>query len=356
MALTLTGCLLGAIGDPAARASADPGRILVFSKTTGFRHDSIPVAIAAIESLATVDGLQVDATEDSAAFTPANLSRYRAVVFLLTTGDVLDSEQQRALEGYLRAGGGWVGVHSASDTEYDWPWYGGLVGAYFAGHPSIQQARVGVSAPDHPATRGLPDPWFRVDEWYDFRSNPRGAGVEVLLTVDETSYAGGQMGADHPIAWAHAYDGGRAFYTAGGHTEASYAEPSFRAHLLGGLRYAVGGSPTAPTSMLLSANRFRVAASWRLPDGRSGEARFVRLGPDSAALWFHAAGNIEAVVKVLDGCPLNARFWVFAAGLTDVRVELDVTDTASGRSKRYVNSQGRAFAPIQDTAAFAGCP
>jgi cytochrome c len=216
---------------------AELPRILLFSKTTGFRHDSIPDAIAALEGLGAQHSFAVDATEDAATFTDEQLARYRAVVFLMTTGDVLDQAQQAAFERYIRAGNGYAGVHSASDTEYDWPWYGGLVGAYFSSHPAIQQASITIEDNTHPSTAGLPNPWTRTDEWYSFRANPR-TRVHVLATLDETTYQGGTMGADHPFAWYHDYDGGRAWYTAGGHTSASYAEPQFLQHLLGGLRYA----------------------------------------------------------------------------------------------------------------------
>nr|MDQ5873006.1 ThuA domain-containing protein [Acidobacteriota bacterium] len=211
----------------------DRERLLVFTRTTGFRHDSIPDAIAAVRQMAAESGLTVDATEDPAVFHDVGLSPYRAMVFLLTTGDVLGDEEKRAFERWLAAGRGWVGVHSASDTEYDWPLYGQLVGAYFAGHPAVQSAVVHVEDRAHPATRTLPETWFRTDEWYDFRSNPR-PRVHVLATLDEATYAGGSMGADHPIAWCREVAGGRAFYTAGGHTRESYAEPLFVAHLAGG--------------------------------------------------------------------------------------------------------------------------
>lgn len=214
-------------------------RILIFSKTTGFRHDSIPDGIAAIRQLGQQNGFDVDATEDAANFTEANLSRYRAVVWLSTTGDVLDSAQQMAFERYLRSGGGFAGVHSASDTEYDWAWYGGLAGAYFRDHPAIQRATIRVEETAHPSTVALPTTWERTDEWYNFRTNPRGR-VKVLATLDEQTYSGGNMGADHPIAWCQLYDGGRAWYTAGGHTKESYAEPLFRQHLLGGIQFAAG--------------------------------------------------------------------------------------------------------------------
>ncbi len=237
MVLALVLLLAGCAAAP--RPAAEPGtRVLVFSRTAGFRHDSIPAGIAAIRDLGT-GGFAVDATEAPGAFTTDNLHRYRAVVFLTTTGDVLDDRQQGAFEGYVRGGGGYVGVHAATDTEYGWPFYGELVGAWFASHPAVQPARIHVEDPNHPATAGLPALWSRTDEWYNFRTDPR-PSVHVLLTLDESSYTGGTMGADHPIAWCHPVGRGRSFYTAGGHTREAYREPEFRAHLLGAIRWAAG--------------------------------------------------------------------------------------------------------------------
>ncbi|CAL9608245.1 ThuA domain-containing protein [Streptomyces sp. enrichment culture] len=233
--------LLGAAAAPTGAAPAPDDRVLVFSKTAGFRHDSIPDGITALRELGATGGFTVDATEDAAAFTPANLRRYDAVVFLSTTGDVLDAGQQRAFEDYIRRGGGYVGIHAAADTEYDWPFYGGLAGAYFHSHPAIQPATVHVEDRAHPATAGLARTWNRTDEWYNYRSNPR-EHAHVLASLDESSYSGGTMNGDHPIAWCQNYAGGRAFYTGGGHTKASYAEPAFRAHLLGGIRWATGAA------------------------------------------------------------------------------------------------------------------
>lgn len=220
-------------------APVDGNRLLVFTRTTGFRHDSIPEALAAVRRVAAESGLEVDATEDPSVFDDERLASYRAAVFLLTTGDVLDEDEQAAFERWLAGGRGWVGVHSASDTEYDWPFYGELVGAYFAGHPAIQPATIHVSDAAHPATAPLPATWGRTDEWYDFRVNPR-PRVHVLATLDESTYSGGSMGADHPIAWCREVAGGRSFYTAGGHTRESYGEPLFVAHLAGGIRWAAG--------------------------------------------------------------------------------------------------------------------
>ncbi|MEU5279117.1 ThuA domain-containing protein [Streptomyces asoensis] len=231
--------LLGGVASPAAPHPAhDAKHVLVFSKTAGFRHDSIADGVTAVRELGATAGFTVDATEDAGAFTPANLRRYDAVVFLSTTGDVLDAAQQKAFETYIRRGGGFVGVHAAADTEYDWAFYGGLVGAWFRSHPAVQPAAVVVEDRAHPATSGLGGTWNRTDEWYDYRSNPR-ERVHVLASLDEDSYSGGTMNGDHPIAWCRTYQGGRTFYTGAGHTKESYADPAFRAHLLGGIRYAV---------------------------------------------------------------------------------------------------------------------
>lgn len=213
--------------------------VLVFSKTAGFRHGSIDEGIAAIQELGTAHDFTVDASEDAAIFTDAGLAPYTVIIFLNTTGDILTEAQQEAMERFIQNGGGFVGIHSATDTEYDWAWYGQLVGSYFDGHPAVQPAELHVVDGTHLATLGLPSPWLRTDEWYNFAPDPSGS-VNVLLTVDETTYSGGTMGDPHPIAWYHEFDNGRSFYTALGHTEASYSEPLFRHHLLGGIRYAAG--------------------------------------------------------------------------------------------------------------------
>ncbi|MET0717843.1 MAG: ThuA domain-containing protein [Pseudoxanthomonas sp.] len=221
-----------------AAATMPQPRVLVFTKTTGWRHDSIPTAVAALQRLAAQEGLAVDHSEDAADFNETNLQRYRAVIFASTTGDVLDAAQQAAMENYVRAGGGYMGVHAAADTEYDWPWYGRLVGAWFLSHPpGLQATRVVFEGGSMPAdTR-----WTVTDEIYNYRSNPREA-VSVTATVQESDYEGGTMGADHPIAWCHAFDGGRAWYTGLGHDIKLYADPQFEAQLLRGIRYAAGFS------------------------------------------------------------------------------------------------------------------
>jgi type 1 glutamine amidotransferase len=214
-------------------------KVLVFSKTAGYRHASIPYGIAAIRQMGAANQFTVDATEDSSQFNDGTLSAYRGVVFLCTTGQVLNQDQMAAFQRYIEAGGGFVGIHSASDTEHAWPWYGRLVGAYFFSHPAIQSADIRVQDFSNPSTSFLPKIWQRTDEWYNFASNPSGS-VHVLANLDETTYFGGSMGSNHPIAWCHEYDGGRAWYTAGGHTIQSYSEPLFQKHLLGGIEYAAG--------------------------------------------------------------------------------------------------------------------
>lgn len=254
--------LAGPVGSAAAAPATDSGgggsrfSALVFSKTAAFRHDSIPAGVAAIQQLGARHHFSVDATEDAGAFTDANLARYDVVIWLSTTGDVLDPDQQAAFERYIRAGGGYAGIHAASDTEYDWAWYGGLVGAYFRDHPGavnpqFQVATVKVLGRGTEATKDLPRRWVREEEWYNFRTNPRNT-VRVLAEVDEDTYdprgysvPGGSpgMGRHHPVSWCQPYDGGRAFYTAMGHKAEYFSDPLLLSHLLGGIRMAAGVAP-----------------------------------------------------------------------------------------------------------------
>jgi cytochrome c len=235
-------------------------KVLVYSKTAAFRHDSIPAGIAAIQALGAANGFAVDATEDSTRFTDANLAQYDVVIFLSTTGDILDATQQAAFERYIQAGNGFVGIHAASDTEYTWPWYGQMIGAYFRNHPAgTPTATTTIEDGNEPSTTGLPTSWVRTDEWYNFQKpdnpvvggnqpgipdySPRNSGVHVLATLDESTYDevdDSPAADDHPIAWCSNYDGGRAWYTGGGHTQASFSEPDFRAHILGGIKTAAG--------------------------------------------------------------------------------------------------------------------
>lgn len=242
---------------PAPAAAAGPGQepsgavapasaldaVLVFTRTTGFRHDSIASGIEAMQRLGQQHGFCVENTEDPADFNDQNLARYAVVIWLNTDSEVLNDGARRAFERYIRSGGGWVGIHAAAASEYGWSWYGQLLGAYFLGHPPVQSARVVVESPDHPSTAQLPQSFTMQDEWYSFRTNPR-AATQVLLTLDESSYGVGDLAmGDHPIAWHHEFDGGRAWYTALGHPIEAYTNPLFLQHVLGGIRWAAGTAP-----------------------------------------------------------------------------------------------------------------
>lgn len=227
-------------GTPAATApdAAAPDAILVFSKTKGFRHKSIPAGKAALMKLGAENRFRVDTTEDASAFTLDNLKKYKTVVFLSTTGDVLDPEQQTAFEKYIQGGGGWFGIHAAADTEYDWPWYNKLAGAYFLSHPKQQNVDIMVWNQVDPTTNFLPNRWRRFDELYNYKNIQ--PGITVLATLDENSYEGGENGLMHPFIWKHEFEGGRAYYTGGGHTDESYVEPLFVRHLLEALKWTMG--------------------------------------------------------------------------------------------------------------------
>ncbi|MEU9203522.1 ThuA domain-containing protein [Streptomyces sp. NPDC048332] len=214
--------------------------VLVFTRTTAYRHDSIPAGQAALRELGQDHGFTVETSEDPSVFTDASLAGRSAVVFLSTSGDVLTPDGRAALRRRTSAGGGFMGIHSAACTEYDWPYYGELLGARFAGHPEFQPGTVLVEDRSHPAMRHLPPRWDWNDEWYDFRSSPRRPGVQVLATIDEAGYRGGGMGADHPLVWCRESGDGRSFYTSLGHADNAYTDPAFRAHLLGGLRWTAG--------------------------------------------------------------------------------------------------------------------
>ena len=216
-----------------------PELVLVYTKTEGYRHENIPKGVQALRELGRENGFIVLQTETSEDFNTENLKNYRLVIFLSTTGDVLNTAEQRAFENYIRNGGAFMGIHAASDTEYDWPWYGKLVGGYFESHPAgTPTAKMDVIDKSHPSTAHLPDVWQRTDEWYNFKNlNP---DVTVLLNLDESSYEGGTNGENHPFAWYHEYDGGRSFFTGGGHTKASFDEPAFRQHLLGAMEWCLG--------------------------------------------------------------------------------------------------------------------
>jgi type 1 glutamine amidotransferase len=233
-----TMCILSLIFLFSSATTFQKTKVLVFSKTAGFHHNSIPEGQAAIIKMGQENKFGVDTTSDASVFTKDNLKQYKAVVFLNTTGNALDDQQQAAFEQFIRGGGGFVGVHSATDTEYDWPWYGRLVGAYFKSHPAPQEASLDILDSKHISTKHLPKRWTRKDEWYNFKW--MSDSVHVLMTIDENTYTGNRMGTTHPMAWYHSFEGGRAFYTELGHTKEAYTTDTlFLQHLLGGIQYAI---------------------------------------------------------------------------------------------------------------------
>lgn len=224
-----------------AELESDTKNVLVFSKTGGWRHDSIETAQEALRGVGEAEDINFLFSEDADMFEEEFLTNFDAVIFLMTSQDVFEDHHRQAFKSYIRGGGGFVGVHSASDTEHDWPWFGALVGAYFEdhpNHPNVREAVVEVVDANHPATKMLPARWERADEWYNFYN--LSDEINVLLKMDTDSYEGSGHPGNHPIAWYHEYDGGRSFYTALGHTHESYSEPLFMEHLIGGLRYAMG--------------------------------------------------------------------------------------------------------------------
>lgn len=251
--------LLVLLGPPAAAQTADPLDVLVFHNAAGFVHPSIPAGIAAFQAIGVEQGFEVTSTDDPTVFTDEQLSAIDVVVLLNTTADAVpDASNQAAFERWYSAGGAWMGVHSAADTEYDWAFYGDLLGgAYFKNHPVQQSGTAIIEDTEHPATAHLGEQWeFVFEEFYSFVASPRPV-VSVLASMDESSYdqdpntsnlpnsptfpegETGVMG-DHPMVWCHDVNGGRAFYTAFGHESYLYALPDFRQHLAGGLRSVAG--------------------------------------------------------------------------------------------------------------------
>ena len=214
-------------------------KVLIFSLTKGYHHASIADGITAIKLIGEKDNFTVDTTTNPALFTDENLKQYKALIFLSPTGNSLfNADQQEALMNYIHKGGGFVGIHAATDCLYDWDWYGKLVGAYFLKHPKIQQATLNVIDHNHPSTKQLPDTWQHTDEWYNFKQvSP---DIHVLIKIDESTYTGGEMNGNHPIAWYHKFEGGRIFYTELGHTKDDYTTDTlFIQHLTGGINYAL---------------------------------------------------------------------------------------------------------------------
>lgn len=230
----------------AASAQSEPGAVLIFSHTSGYRHDSIPEGIAAIAAIAGDRGLSVEKSEDPAVFSSESLDRFRAVVLLNTTTDPKDpasewlvGDRRVALKEFVARGGGILAVHAAADSHYHWPWYAELVGGRFAGHPPGTPTGQLTILPDPDLNRGLPGSIERADEWYYF--DDLDPGSNYLMTLDPGSIEAKDVNPN-PLAWTRQVDGGRMFYTAMGHTKESYSEPFFLQHLSNGLEWVLSGS------------------------------------------------------------------------------------------------------------------
>ncbi len=269
-------------------------KVLVFSNTMGFKHASIPAGMAAIEKLGNENGFVVDTTKNPELFNEDNLKQYSAIIFLSTTGNILDAKEEAAFERYIQAGGGFVGIHAAADTEYDWGWYNKLVGAQFQSHPSgTPEADFIIKDKNFVATEFFTDTvWHRTDELYNYKNiNP---DVNVLMVLDESTYQGGTNGDFHPIAWYHDFDGGRAFYTGAGHTDESYQEELFLKHLWGGIQYAIGKNENldygkAVTQIPPDINRFSKVA---LVGGEFFEPTEMTVLPNNDVLIAQRRGEI----------------------------------------------------------------
>ncbi|SDS41181.1 ThuA domain-containing protein [Gramella sp. MAR_2010_147] len=214
-------------------------QVLIFSETEGFRHNSIENGIQAIQDIGNEINFKSITSQDSRFFTENDLGQIDLIIFLNTTGDILNMEEQTAFQNYMENGGNFFGIHAAADTEYDWKWYGDLVRAYFKGHPEVQEAVINIKMPQHITVDHLRDnTWKRTDEWYNYKDIAK--GLNVLMTLDETSYEGGENRDFHPIAWFQNYSGGGiSIYTGGGHTSESYSEPDFLKHLSGCIEFAL---------------------------------------------------------------------------------------------------------------------
>ena len=299
---------------------------LVFSKTAGFRHASIADGKEMFLRLGKEQGFRVDTTEDASVFTQENLEQYNLVIFLNTTGDILNGEQQIELRRFMQAGGNWMGVHAAADAEYNWPWYNELAGAYFLSHPDKQEATINILEAGHPSVAHLNATWTRFDEWYNYK-NIRD-DINPVMHVDESTYEGGENGDFHPLAWYRDVENGRSFYTGVGHTPESYVDPTFIAHIWGGMEYAWGdGSPVDYTGVKATpeANRFQVEA---LVTGMH-EPMEMEILPDGRPLWVTRQGEIHVYDPDFEASAKVAQLdvWTeFEDGLLGVALDPDFAD------------------------------
>jgi type 1 glutamine amidotransferase len=279
-------CLIG-LAVVCARAA---DRILIFTKTAAYREDNIAPTRLALKNFYTDKGLDVDTSENAALFSDTTLAKYQAIVFLKTSGDALNPAQQTAFEKWFHAGGGFQAIHSALDTEYDWPFYGKLIGgAWYKTLPGDQNTKQTIVIEDTAdiSTKGLPKRWERTDEIYGFKANPRAAkdpAMHILATVDESTFPKGVAGTDHPMSWYTSYNGGKAWTTAMGHVTAAYSDALFLGHLWGGMQYVLGRTVALNTDAAREARSGAIVRAWtgagfRFGPGPGQDARGRTLQP-----------------------------------------------------------------------------
>src|SRR5688572_3312459 len=336
-ALLLTGASYasaGAEADPAtsAASTAEPYKVLVVGKTLGFRHSHIDDTTNAVIKLGQEHGFTVDVwdpaqttlTLPSTPFTTAeSLGQYATILFAspVDATNNLDPARPRllndtelaAFQGYIRGGGGYVGLHAATDSMHTVPWYSELTGgsARFRNHPAQQTATMRVESPGHPSTTMLPAEWVRFDEWYNFTANPR-EDVHVLITLDESTYnpGNGAMGADHPLAWCHNFEGGRSWYEGAGHTDASWSDPLFLEHILGGIEWTAG-VVTGGGDCVTFGEVDKIVTGLS-----TGSVRATKLGADVAAYLEAAEATAESGDHAAAIAVLN-QAWAKAHGIQD---------------------------------------
>ena len=310
-----------------------PGRpgVLVYSRTAGYRHDSIEDGGQLVQSLG--EGRwRVVLTEDPSVFTPEGLEDFDVVVLMHTTGDVLDDAAEAAMEQYLRKGGGLVGIHAAADSERDWAFFGGEVlgGAWFQSHPAIQEATIVVEDRHHPSAAHLEGAWSRTDEWYNYVQSPR-SDVHVIASLDESSYEGGTMGEDHPIAWSVPVGKGAAFYTGLGHTIESYAEPAFQRHIQGGIEWAMNDG------WISLEDDWKHRDGWRSVGDAAADGRELKVEPGGGMLVNGERGHAGDLVTggEFGDCELHVEFMIPEGSNSGVylhgRYEVQILDSFGKR-------------------------
>ena len=336
---------LPAAAAPAFMERSDPDyRVLVFTKTAGPEHPATRAGVRALRELGDDHDFRVTATDEASAFTAANLARYRVVVLLNTSGEILDDAQQAAFESYVGDGGGLVAVHSAIETELSWQFLTDALGARANGLSETQEATVKVADRVHPSSEDLPEYWTRTDRWYNFDTNVRGF-QHVLATVDEGTYDGGTMGFDHPIAWCQDFSGGRVWYTGRGGTSQSFSSDSFQEHLLGGVEWAAGAEKGDCGATVLANYQMTLIAENQVRNGppdvnHVGEPIGFDVFPDGRVI------QTTRGTGLLPGQPpppkniQNAQLWLHSADGT--------THTILAEFLVYNNSEDGLYGPAID--------